>query len=414
MTIQMTASNARWPKEDDAIFASAARAKEAIQKYGKENVIDSTLGALYHDDGNIVALDSVFDTLHSMDNSLIASYALIAGGKNYQDNVVDRLFEGHKPDAHIRVVATPGGTGAVRHGIWSYAGEGDYVICPDWYWKPYESMCDEFNRKFLTYKLFDDKYKFNIKAFEETFTSCLKKRNRILSIINSPANNPTGYSLSNQEWDDLLEIVKREAEDENKRITLLIDVAYIEYAGNGEQKEFFEKFSNLPENIFVMVAYSMSKAYTAYGMRSGAAVGISSNEEIAEEFYYSLSHANRSNWSNGNHSAMEILVQLNENEEKRANYLAELKKYKEMLKNRADSFIEEAEKQGLEMIPYFGGFFISIPVENSKKIAEELEKENLFLIANKNGLRFAVCAVSQEKCKKSPKIIKAAIDKINK
>ena len=35
----------------------------------------------------------------------------------------------------------------------------------------------------------------------------------------------------------------------------------------------------------------MSKGFTAYGMRMGAAIGISSNEDIAEEFYFSLLHS---------------------------------------------------------------------------------------------------------------------------
>src|SRR5699024_1615093 len=188
------------------------------------------------------------------------------------------------------------------------------------------------------------------------------------------------------------------------KITLLVDVAYMEFAGNGEQKKFFKKFENLPENIFIVIAYSMSKAYTAYGMRSGAAIGISSNEDIADDFYYSLLHANRANWSNGNHGAMEILSQLNENGEMRKSYEKDLDIYKNILNNRAQAFIKASKEVGLEILPYFGGFFISIPIENSENIADDLEKENLFLIANKNGLRFAVCAVSEEKCSKAPRI----------
>lgn len=38
----------------------------------------------------------------------------------------------------------------------------------------------------------------------------------------------------------------------------------------------------------------------------------------------------------------------------------------------------------------------------------------MFIVANENGLRFAVCAVSEEKCKISPRLIKDAIDIVNK
>jgi len=45
MAFNMVANHAIWPKANDAIFGLAAKAKEAIDKYGKENVINSTLGA---------------------------------------------------------------------------------------------------------------------------------------------------------------------------------------------------------------------------------------------------------------------------------------------------------------------------------------------------------------------------------
>ncbi|MDD7306521.1 MAG: aminotransferase class I/II-fold pyridoxal phosphate-dependent enzyme [Peptoniphilaceae bacterium] len=414
MTSDMLAQNARWPKFDDKIFAAAKRASDAINLYGKEKVIDSTLGALYDDDGNIVAFDSVYKCLENMDRSLIASYAPIEGTIEFQKNVIDVCFGKYKPQAYIRAVATPGGTGAVRHGIWSFTGEDDPVICHDWYWPSYELICDEFKRNFVTYELFDEKYKFNIKAFEKTFRKELRKKDRLLAIFNTPANNPTGYSLSDDEWDRVLEIVLDEAKNKNKKITLLLDVAYMEYAGSGEQKKFFTKFQNLPDNIFILIAFSMSKAYTAYGMRSGAAIGLSSNEDIVDDFYYSLSHANRANWSNGNHSAMEILTKLNEDKDMEKSYLEDLNKYRAMLEGRARAFIESSKEVGLEILPYFGGFFISIPAENSEKISSLLEEKNIFIIANKNGLRFAVCAVSKDKCRKTPRIIKEVMDSIKK
>lgn len=410
----MLAKNARWPRFDDKIFAAAQRAKEAIKKYGKDMVIDSTLGALYDDEGNIVTFDSVYDSLEKMDRGLIASYAPIAGTDSYQKNVIDLCFGDYKPDAYLRAVATPGGTGAVRHAIWSFLDRGDSVICPDWYWPAYKLICDEFERDFVTYKLFTDDYRFNLGAFEKAFRDKLKKNKRILAIFNTPANNPTGYSLTDDEWDQVLAIVKDCAKDDKKKITLLVDVAYMEFAGNGSQKKFFKKFESLPANVFIFVAFSMSKAYTAYGMRSGAAIGISSNEEVVEDFYYSLTHANRANWSNGNHAAMEILSELNENEDKKISYQEDLDKYRAILEDRAQAFIDASKEVGLEILPYFGGFFISLPIENSEELAQALEEKNLFLIANKNGLRFGVCAVAKDKCAKAPKIIKEVIDSYKK
>ena len=40
------------------------------------------------------------------------------------------------------------------------------------------------------------------------------------------------------------------------------------------------------------------------------------------------------------------------------------------------------------------------------KVSERLMDKNLFVIPLQTGLRFALCAVSEEKCKVAPKIIK--------
>ena len=73
MINSMAAKHAVWPKEDDAIFGLAAKAQQAIKKYGKDKVIDSTLGALADDDGNLICMKAVYDELKSMPNENICS-----------------------------------------------------------------------------------------------------------------------------------------------------------------------------------------------------------------------------------------------------------------------------------------------------------------------------------------------------
>lgn len=413
MTNSMVAGHAVWPKEDDAIFALAAKAKEAIKKYGKEKVIDSTLGALMDDDGDLICMKTVYDELKSMPNANIAAYALVAGQPDFLETVQDTCFREFRPEAYIKAVATPGGTGSVRHAIYNYTNLGDSVLVSDWYWKPYVTISEEFGRKVAHYKLFNNRNEFNIQSFKENFEMLLNKQKRLVTIINSPAHNPTGYSLTDEEWELVLDIMIENAKNKENKIILFVDVAYIEFAGKGnEKRKFFKQFSNLPDNILVIVGYSLSKGYTMYGMRLGAAIGISSNEDIADEFYYSCSHSNRANWSNCNRGAMEVMTRISKDANKFEAYEAEKAKYKTMLQKRADVFVEASKDVGLDILPYRDGFFISIPCDNAKAISDRLIDENLFLIPLQKGLRFAVCAVSEEKCKISPSMIKKAMDEI--
>lgn len=413
MTINMSAEHARWPQKDDPIFAIAGKAKEAIKKYGKENVIDATLGALYDDNGDLICMKTVYDELKSMPNEKIAAYASVAGQPDFLNAVQEACFGQYRPDAYTRAVATPGGTGSVKQAIWNYTNEGDEILVCDWFWSPYVTISEEIDRKVRNYKLFDDNGNFNIESFKENFEYLVNKQKRVVTIINTPAHNPTGYSLSDEEWIKVLDIMKSACEDKDNRIILFVDVAYLDFAGVGdERRAFFKLFSHLPENLFVIVGFSMSKGYSMYGMRSGAAIGISSNEDIATEFYYTCSHTNRANWSNGTRGAMEVLTAIQNDPEKLKKYEEEKLMYKRMLQSRANAFVEESKKVGLEILPYRDGFFISIPHDNPVAVQTELIKDNLFLVSLKKGCRFAVCAVSEEKCRKAPALIKKAIDNL--
>lgn len=413
MTTSMVAKHAKWPAKADVIFAIAGKAQEAIVKYGKENVTNSTLGALMDDDGKLIAFDSVFGVLKDMPNEEISAYAPIAGMPQYLEAVEETFFAGYKPDAHIRTVATPGGTGALKVAMWNYTEKGDEILTSDWFWSPYSTISEEAGRKISTFQLFSDEGNFNIKDFKEKFKAILNKQDRLMTILNTPAQNPTGYSISDEEWDEILAFVKEEAKDPNKKIILLVDTAYIDFAGqNDEKREFFTKFSNLPDNIFVMAAFSTSKGYTMYGLRLGALIGMSGNEDIADEFRVSSLHSCRANWSNGSRGAMLVVAEIFNNKDLLDKYTKEKNQYKVMLRKRAEAFVEAADEIGLEILPYRDGFFVSLPCDNPYELSEALIEKNIFMVPLGKGVRFAVCAVSEEKCKKAPKVIKEVMDSL--
>lgn len=413
MNTRMTAKHAQWPAENDPIFEIAGKAKEAIAKHGKENVIDGTIGALVDDDGNLICMDTVFSELKSLPNAKIAAYAELAGQPDFLDAVEKACFREYRPDAYIKTVATPGGTGAIKHAVWSYTEPGDQILVADWFWSAYGTIAGDIGRTLTHHKLFNQTGGFDVDSFKEKFDALVERQQRVLTIINSPAQNPTGYSLSDEEWDQVLDIMKEKAKFEENKLILFVDTAYIDFAGeNLERREFFKKFSDLPENILVIVGYSMSKGYTMYGLRSGAAIGISSNEDVVEDFYYACIHGGRASWSNGTRGAMEVMVAIENDSQKLEAYEKEKSMYKTMLRNRANAFVKAADEVGLEMLPYRDGFFTSIPHDNPKEVVAKLTEYNLFAVSLKMGIRFAVCAVSEEKCAKAAGLIKKAIDEL--
>lgn len=57
----------------DTVFTIVAKAKEAKEKYGADQVVDATIGSLYNEEGQLVALDSVYNSLKNLDNKVLAS-----------------------------------------------------------------------------------------------------------------------------------------------------------------------------------------------------------------------------------------------------------------------------------------------------------------------------------------------------
>jgi len=395
----------------DPIFRMAAMANEKKAEIGKDKVIDSTLGALVDDEGHLVCFDAVYDTMKSLDNSDIANYAGIGGMPSFLKSAIRDCFDDDLPKAYIEAVATPGGTGAVRHAFCNYTELGDAILVSDWHWQPYETIAAENRRKVAFFPLFNEKNAFHLSAFKESFNELAEKQNRVLTVFNTPAHNPTGYSISTEEWEEILTFLKEKAQS-GMPIIVLCDIAYIDFASK-EERAFTHMLTDLPENILFLFTFSASKSYTMYGLRNGALICLSSSEAVTQEFVSTCSFSNRGTWSNGTRCAMEVVAKIRENPDLHASFIAERNKYTAVIQKRAEAFLKAAEEAQLPTLPYKSGFFITIPCEASQQVAEKLMKDNLFLVAIRGGLRFAVCAVPEFQCAQAPKMIADAIQAVS-
>ncbi|MCH4072890.1 pyridoxal phosphate-dependent aminotransferase [Pseudoramibacter sp.] len=398
---------------NDPIFHIAELAKKRIADIGADPVINSTIGSLMDDQGNLVALKSVYSTFRGLKDSEIAGYASIAGLPEFLDNVVYACFKNHKPDGYIEAVATPGGTGAVRHAIANYSEFGDKVLVQDWHWAPYGTIAHENRRDIETFTLFDKDGNFNFESYENKMLELLEKQKRVLSILNTPAHNPTGYNISDDEWKKLVAFYTKTAnEHPDWRIIVLCDIAYIDFAGKGESaRQFMTILSGMPENVLPLYAYSASKTMTMYGLRNGALLCVAPTKEIAEEFKATCSFSNRGTWSNGTRSAQATLAKIISDDHLREEFEAEQSSWRDTLQKRAKAFMDAAKQVDLKTCTYRDGFFISIPCEHREEIRDYLaDKKNFFIVALQKGLRFAPCAVNEEKCGKAPALIKEAIN----
>ena len=412
MTMSIAAKHAKGKSAQDKIFGANAAAVAAAAKYGKDAVTNATIGAILDEDENLVCLPTVEEVFRGLSTNEMIAYAPISGLPEYLDCVLTAAFGNSRPEGYIAAVATAGGTGAIHHAIWNYTDKGDTVLCSDWYWGAYKVLCQDMGRNFTTYKMLDENNKFNLPALKEKVDELLAKQDNLLYLLNTPAHNPTGYSLSGEDMDGVLAILK-EAAVPGKNIVFFLDVAYIDYAGEKEEvRKIFKKLSGLPANILCIVGYSMSKGFTMYGQRTGAMIGVSSDKSVIDEFAAINQYTSRATWSNINRPAMRTLATIYSNPELLAKVCAERDYYYQMIKARADLFTKEAEECGLPMLPYVAGFFLSIPAKNPDAICEKLHEDNIFAVPLAAGVRIAVCAVPLKKIKGMAAKVNAAMQAV--
>ena len=263
--------------------------------------------------------------------------------------------------------------------------------------------------------MLDENNKYNLPALKAKVEEILSKQKSLLLIINTPAHNPTGYSLSEEDMQGVIDILKNATEGTGKTVTLLLDIAYIDYAGERQAvRKFFKKISNLPANILTIVAYSMSKGFTMYGQRTGAMIGVSSSKEVIDEFKGINQYTSRATWSNINRPAMKTLATVYKDPELLAAVQKERNDYYQMIKARADLFMKEANECGLKCLPYIAGFFLSIPDTDPEAVCSKLHDDNIFAVPLKAGIRIALCAVPLKKIGGMAAKIKAAQDAVHK
>ena len=413
MAYRMIAEHAMRPASEDAIFGAAAKATAAEKIYGKNGIINSTIGTLLEDDGSLVAFKTVYGHLKNLDDTKIAAYAGLSGIPEYLETVKKACFGDHEPKGYIKAVATPGGTGAVRHAIYNYTSLGDSVLTSDWYWDPYKTICEEHGRKLENYRLFNEKGTLDMDSLKQKCDEILSRQDRLVLIINTPAHNPTGYTVSDDEWDQILGYARNKTVGGKKKIVILCDIAYIDFAGDGA-RDFFDKFTDLPEDLLILVAYSASKSYTMYGLRNGAIICIAPNEETAAEFFNTCSFSNRANWSNGTRGAMQVVADIYTDSELYETVEKERDIYRALLKSRGDAFLGACRETGLKTTTYRGGFFVSVPYRDPQLLADALAKKLLFTVPLQGGIRLALCAVSEDACRKMPALIKETIEELDK
>ena len=390
----------------DKVFALSGRAKAAIAAKGKDAVVNATVGALLDDNGDLVVMSSVAEAIRTLTPADYAEYAPITGTPAFKEAVVKALFGNYEPSGHINLCVTPGGTGSITSVIQNYSNYGDSVLTHDWCWANYKNIAVSQGRKLKTFRFFNEDGGFDAVDLEKQLNELAAVQDQVVLMINTPAHNPTGYSLSLEDWDAMIDVINKAS----CKVVLFLDIAYIDYAGEEDEvRAFVPKLANLGDHVLTIFGYSASKTLTAYGMRLGAIVCMAKNEEDAEEFRRAAEYAARSTWSNCNRSAMVVMGKIYADPELRAKVDEERRVYRDMLLERGRIFEKTLTDNGVKCVPFSAGFFVTIACDDPEGVCKKLEEQDIFCLALGKGIRVSIASISKEKCVKCAEAIAALL-----
>ncbi|QWB99967.1 aminotransferase class I/II-fold pyridoxal phosphate-dependent enzyme [Mycoplasmatota bacterium] len=408
MSKNIVGKHAEYKKLESNILQISQEAKAQKKKY--PDVIDATVGMLHHENMDVFKFQVVDEILKSLSDEETYNYAPVRGKKTFTEGVLNWVFDENAPmiknDFKYSIIPTTGGSGAISNTFYNFNDFGQKILIPGYYWSPYKNFALEANVDLETYPMYDESNRFNIKGFKEKAFALAKEQGRLCTLLNDPSNNPTGLCMKKEDWKEVIKVLN-EISDTGVPVILIHDIAYIDYQLKETKlsREIFSTYKDLNEDILTVVVFSGSKSFSMYGFRVGAQIGISKSQEVIDHFTRVGDYSVRGRFSSVSQPGMSLIDKIFNSEEYKNRFKEELVEANKLLEDRAKLFKEVAELQKLEILPYSGGFFISMKTDN-KNIFEDLKKEHVFVIPMQGIIRVAISSLPLKDIPELVKILK--------
>ena len=375
---------------DDPIFALNAEAHARAS--AGEPIVNATLGTLLDEDGRLAVLPTVAEAMREVSPAENAAYAPIAGPPAFLRAVVEDIFGTSPAASWAATVATPGGTGALRHAIVNFLEPRESLLTTSFYWGPYRTLADEAERGLEVFRMFDARGRLDVEDLDRKLSAQVARQGRALVFLNSPCHNPTGYSLDAAEIGEVVAAIR--GASKRGSVALLVDMAYARYGATGLPGAL-DQVLGLAGEALLLFAWSASKAFTEYGARVGALVAVHPDPEERAAVQSALTYSCRGTWSNCNAGGMAAITRLLTTPELRARVDRERAALKALLDRRVARWNALAPAAGLRYPRYDGGFFTTVFCEDAVAAGTKLKADGVFVVPQAGALRVALCSVAE-------------------
>ena len=322
------------------ILAQSAEAKEKAHRF------DATIG-IAREKNKPMFLPSVMKYFNELTPGEALTYAPATGQPALRKRWREGLLQAN-PSLSGNNLSTPIVTSGVTHAL-SLVGDlfidkGDMVLVPDKFWENYELLFGvRFQAQMASYPFFCASGGFNLEALRQALATRAGSWKTVL-ILNFP-NNPTGYSITKNEAEQVKQILC-EAAEEGRNLIVVSDDAYFGLFYNEDvlQESLFARLAGCHPRILAVKVDGPTKEQFVWGFRSGmltfGAQAFLSQEKLYGALEKKVAGAIRSAISNCSQVAQSVLSKAmagkelaGERAEKKAILEARAKKVQEILRN---------------------------------------------------------------------------------
>jgi len=343
------------------ILSQSAEAKEKAHK------LNATIG-IATEKGRTMYFPSVMDSICNIRPKASITYAPSFGIPALRKAWQDSLFT-KNPLLSGKIISLPVTTCGITHAISMFADmwldPGDVVVFPNMMWGNYNMILNVKKGAVIThYPLFTASGEFNLAAFEETLRAEAEKHDKISVMLNFP-NNPTGYSVTKEEGENIVEILTAIAEAGTNVIAVTDDSYFgLFYEDHILKESLFASLCDQHPRLLAVKLDGATKENFVWGLRVGFITYGCSIKGDPMPVYDALEKKTagsiRGSISNASHLGQTIVLKSMQGD----NFIAEKEEKFEILQNRARCvkkvLADLKYKKAWDVYPFNSGYFMCI------------------------------------------------------
>ena len=325
----------------------------------RENKINLSIG-YYYDENSIVPQLSCIKTArdyiyHHQQGAQL--YLPMSGLPSYCQAIQSLLFSEDSPAfqaQRIATIQTLGGSGALKVGadfLYRYFPDSQ-VWVSDPTWENHIAIFNGAGFKVNKYPYFDPEtcgVKFD--AMLETLNTLPAKS---IVLLHPCCHNPTGADLTQQQWDDVIEVLQK------RDLIPFMDIAYQGFGESIESDSYAIK-KVAEQGLCGFISNSFSKTFSLYGERVGGLSVLCDDSQVANRVFGQLQATVRRNYSSPAAYGAQLVSYVLNNAELKALWFKEVESMRNRIVSMRSTLVDllktAAPKQNFDYLLKQRGMF---------------------------------------------------------